>query len=99
MTMTMTTTLHHTTGEHERYGLSPINVDRVDLRRFDKLTKSSPYVVDLYPGDALYVPSLWWHVVMTPPGRNILLTTEFEYHQQVAESLQLVHLLACIDTV
>ena len=71
-------------GEHQRYGLSPINVDRVDLRRFSRLTDAVPFVVDLRPGDLLYVPALWWHHVSTPHGqRNVLLTTEFEFLQQI----------------
>ena len=82
------THLYMDEGEHRRYGLSSINVDRVDLRRFSRLADAVPYDVRLDAGDALYVPAFWWHQVQTPVGRNILLTTELEYKQYLS---QVVH--------
>lgn len=70
-------------GEHERYGLSPLNVDRVDMRRFAALRRAVPHAVTLEPGDALYVPSYYWHQITTPPGRNVMLSTELEFVQQM----------------
>ena len=62
---------------HTRYGLSPINVDRVDRTRFADLAR--PQFVHLAPGDLLYVPSMTWHQLRSHPGRNVMLTWEFEY--------------------
>ena len=64
---------------HTRYGLSPINVDKVDLIRFPEFAKHQPHFVQLFPGDVLYLPTLWWHQFRSPPGRNIMKTIEFEY--------------------
>ena len=63
---------------HTRYGLSPINTDKVDKIRFPEFSKYQPYFVDLYPGDMLYIPTLWWHQLRSNPGRNIMYTQEFE---------------------
>ena len=52
-----------------RYGLSPINVDRVDLQRFPKFAEARVEHVRLHPGDALYIPENYWHVIKST-GRN-----------------------------
>lgn len=60
----------------EKYGLSPINVDRVDLQRFPRFANASIQHVRLTPGDALYIPDGYWHVIHSH-GRNIALAFEF----------------------
>ena len=63
---------------HTRYGLSPINTDKVDKIRFAEFSKHQPYFVVLFPGDMLYLPTLWWHQLRSPLGRNIMYTQEFK---------------------
>mgnify|MGYP001349858834 FL=1 len=62
-----------------RYGLSPINTDRVDLIRFPAFSRANAVRVEMRPGDRLILPALWWHVVHTHPGRNLMVTHELEY--------------------
>ena len=63
---------------HDKYGLSPINVDRVDLQRFPRLADAEVHHALLSAGDALYIPSGWWHVISSRLGRNIMLAFEFD---------------------
>ena len=53
---------------HSKYGLSPINVDRVDLERFPSISNATTYLANLSAGDAVYIPDGWWHVVSLLPG-------------------------------
>lgn len=64
---------------HTRYGLSPINPDHVDLREFPEWANAHAERVHLMPGDRLFIPALWWHQIRSGVGRNLMLTTEFEY--------------------
>lgn len=64
---------------HTRYGLSPINVDKVDLIKFPEFGKIQPYFIYLTPGDQLYIPNMWWHQLKSHPGRNVMLSLEFEF--------------------
>ena len=61
---------------HNKFGLSPINVDRVDLQRFPKVAEAKVQYARLEPGDALYLPDSWWHVIKSS-GRNIGLALHF----------------------
>lgn len=60
---------------HDKYGLSPINVDRIDLQRFPKVAEAKVSHVRLNPGDALYIPDSFWHVIKST-NRNIALSFE-----------------------
>lgn len=46
-----------------------------DLERFPKFAEAMPtaLVAELEPGDALYVPSLWWHQVESLDRFNVLI--------------------------
>jgi hypothetical protein len=61
---------------HDKFGLSPINVDRVDLERFPAFKDARVEHVHLEAGDALYIPDSYWHVIKSN-GRNIALAFEF----------------------
>ena len=61
---------------HEKFGLSPINVDRVDLERFPSVANATTYIANLSAGDAVYIPDGWWHVVRSH-SRNVAIALEF----------------------
>lgn len=62
---------------HDKFGLSPVNVDRVDLQRFPLLRNATVLFAHLKPGDILYLPHGWWHVIHSLPGRNIGISFEW----------------------
>lgn len=49
---------------------SLVDIDAPDLARFPRYADAYAHaqVAELGPGDALYVPSMWWHHVHSPPG-------------------------------
>lgn len=42
---------------------SEVNIKHPDLEKYPLFGKASPYVVELEPGDILFVPHHWWHYV------------------------------------
>jgi len=67
---------------HNRFGLSPVNPDRVDLERFPLFAQlKRGKVAHLRAGDALLIPDGWWHQVRTWPGKNVAVTWEFEPYE------------------
>jgi hypothetical protein len=44
---------------------SPVDISRPDYARFPKLRKARGFNCTLRAGDALYIPSYWWHEVLT----------------------------------
>ena len=75
-------TQHFYMDHHTKYGLSPINVDRVDMERFPSIVNAPPLVARLNAGDAVYIPDSWWHVIRShgstigENGRNIAVALE-----------------------
>ena len=45
---------------------------------FFRLKNAQPYVVDLEPGDVLYVPHNWWHFVESVSEVTISLNSWIE---------------------
>lgn len=69
---------------HNRYGLSPVNPDRVDLDRYPLFAHlGGGKVAHLHEGDALLIPDGWWHQVRTWPGKNVAVTYEFEPYEGI----------------
>ena len=67
---------------HNRFGLSPVNPDRVDLDRFPLFASMRHgMVAHLHKGDALFIPDGWWHQVRTYPAKNVAVTWEFEPYE------------------
>ena len=69
---------------HDKYGLSPVNVDRVDLERFPHVANASVQHVRLMPGDALYIPDGYWHVIKST-DRNLALAFEINTRRLAPE--------------
>ena len=68
-----------------KYGLSPVDVDEVDLERFP-LTAANPYIeANVEPGDGLYEPDSWcsliatvWVLICHLPCRALLSTHQLK---------------------
>ena len=46
--------------------MSQASLSAPDYERFPRLRKAKPLIVDLGPGDLLFLPPGWWHQVTTP---------------------------------
>ena len=69
---------------HDRYGLSPVHPERVDLDKWPMFAQlEGGMVAHLHGGDALMIPEGWWHQVRTRPGRNAAVTWEFEPYEDL----------------
>jgi len=55
--------------------ISMVDFEAPDFERFPKFRRAleNARVADLYPGDAVYVPSMWWHHVEGLETLNILI--------------------------
>lgn len=54
---------------------SMVDVDRPDLERFPRFAEALRHarVAELEPGDAIFIPSLWWHDVRALEPLNVLI--------------------------
>ncbi len=69
-----------------------------DTNRFPRYAQAEPHglVADLEPGDALYIPTLWWHHVAARDPINLMVNY---WHNDVARGggfLAMVHALLAI---
>jgi len=55
--------------------LSLVDFNKPDFEKFPKFQQALNHalVADLEPGDAIYIPSLWWHHVQASGGVNVLV--------------------------
>ena len=55
--------------------ISMVSLDAPDLNRFPRYREAlaAAYVAELEPGDAVYIPYLWWHGVQSLAPFNILV--------------------------
>lgn len=55
--------------------ISMVDLEAVDFNRFPKFREALEHalVADLEPGDAIYIPALWWHAVQADGPLNILV--------------------------
>lgn len=54
---------------------SMVDLNNIDLERYPKFEKAmeTALIADLEPGDAVYLPSLWWHFVESKGPLNVLV--------------------------
>jgi hypothetical protein len=80
--------------------ISMVSLDEPDLERFPRYRDAldAALVADLEPGDAIYIPYLWWHGVQSLSRFNILMN--FWWNRDTATAtypfvpvLQLVYML------
>ncbi|MCR9222518.1 MAG: cupin-like domain-containing protein [Hyphomonas sp.] len=59
---------------------SLVDLNAIDLSKFPKFQRAieSAMVAELHPGDALYMPSLWWHFVESTGPFNVLVNYWFD---------------------
>ena len=55
--------------------ISMVSLDDPDFNRFPRYREAldAAFVADLEPGDAIYIPYLWWHGVQSLGGFNVLV--------------------------
>ena len=55
--------------------ISMVDLDNPDFERFPKFREALKHVLvaDLEPGDAIYIPALWWHAVQATGELNVLV--------------------------
>lgn len=55
--------------------ISMVDLDNPDFERFPKFRQALEHAVvaDLEPGDAIYIPALWWHAVQATGDLNVLV--------------------------
>jgi len=55
--------------------ISMVDFDRPDMERFPRFAEAlaAAEVAELEPGDAIYIPYLWWHHVRALEGLNVLV--------------------------
>jgi hypothetical protein len=67
----------------------PISMVAMDDSEFDRFPRyrealAGALIADLEPGDALYIPYLWWHGVQSRTGFNVLVNYWFNRDQAAA---------------
>jgi len=78
--------------------VDPLAPDLVRYPRFAEAAKHALTAV-LGPGDAIYIPSLWWHHVQAHAPFNVLLNYWWGMRDDVAPFPALIHALLCIRDV
>ena len=60
--------------------------------RYPRAIEPLPHRVILKPGDVLFVPKNWWHIVASRPdqerGINLMVNMFFELHDQPKENIE-----------
>lgn len=66
--------------------ISMVAMDDSELDRFPRYREAlaAAFVADLEPGDAIYIPYLWWHGVQSMSGFNVLVNYWFNRDEAAA---------------
>lgn len=60
---------------HNKYGLSPVNTEHIDLETWPRYADIPYLTADLEKGDVLYIPENWWHHLRSKK-RNISINID-----------------------
>ncbi len=68
--------------------ISMVDLDAPDYERFPEFREAERHalVADLEPGDAIYIPALWWHAVQATGDLNVLVNYWWTDHALDASS-------------
>jgi hypothetical protein len=68
--------------------ISMVDLEAPDYERFPKFrtAEKSALIADLEPGDAIYIPALWWHAVQADGEVNVLVNYWWTDHPMDAGS-------------
>jgi Cupin-like domain len=75
--------------------VDPLAPDLVRFPRFEEAMKHA-LVAELEPGDALFIPSLWWHNVQAHDTLNVLLNYWWGIDDEAAPFPAMIHALLSI---
>lgn len=77
---------------------SMVDPDAPDLERYPRFAEAlaQAQVAELEPGDALFIPSIWWHHVRAFDRLNVLVNYWWAYDSSATPFIALVHALMSV---
>jgi hypothetical protein len=77
---------------------SMVDPDAPDLERYPRFTEALAHaqVAEMEPGDALFIPSIWWHHVRAFDRLNVLVNYWWAYDSSATPFIALVHALMSV---
>ncbi|WP_420136625.1 cupin-like domain-containing protein [Sphingomonas sp.] len=77
---------------------SMVDPDAPDLARYPRFAEALAHaqIADLEPGDAIFVPAIWWHHVSALDRLNVLVNYWWSYEETASPFGALVHALMSI---
>lgn len=78
--------------------VSMVDLMKPDLDRFPRFVEAWNHAVyaDLEPGDAIYIPALWWHHVRSTDALNVLVNYWYRHGPDTAPFAAVMHALLVI---
>jgi hypothetical protein len=77
---------------------SMVDPDAPDLERYPRFTEALTHaqVAEMEPGDALFIPAIWWHHVRAFDRINVLVNYWWAYDSSATPFVALVHALMSV---
>jgi hypothetical protein len=77
---------------------SMVDPDAPDLERYPRFSEALAHaqIAELEPGDALFIPSIWWHHVRAFDRLNVLVNYWWAYDSSATPFLAFVHALMSV---
>lgn len=86
--------------EHTLAGppVSMVDPDEPDLERYPRYAEALKYalVAELEPGDALFIPAIWWHHVRAFDRVNVLVNYWWDYDTAASPFVALIHAMMSV---